>query len=274
MASSSNELVNFSVDEVSTVDKGANKKKFFLTKQEDNMADKATLEKQLEELNIEETDAIQKNIEELKKQEDMSSKGEAAVKAAMAILNSAKEDVPKNMSISMSNDDFSAHASIHKEDTEDADGDDKKVQKKEEVVEIQKKLDAEKAANAEIQKVNKELTDRVKKLEDENSLNKFMKKAEEEYPNLGETESIAKMLKNASETMSKEDYENLEKTLKASNEAQEKIFKELGSDMGSDLGDNEVKVQKMAEKIVESDPNITIEQARTQVREKHPELYE
>jgi len=301
----SNELIDFNVEEVSTVDKGANHKKFYLTKQDGNM-DLAAVLKEFKFANETDTD---KNLEVFKaaaakKGKKLTDGTMKTMKAILGLMETVKSELPDGASIAIRNDDFSASAHIQKDEgevkteLEKAQAD--VVKAKEDLAGLEKtnkeltatikkgetmslsaedqlkitKADEVEKINKELKETNEKLVKRVDGLEDVNDDNKFLKMATDEYPLVDKPENTAKLLKEASKTMSKEGFEAMQKSFKKTNEALESsdIFKETGSNLGDDGADNTAKIQKMAEEMAKADPKMSIEKARIEVRKNNPEL--
>lgn len=140
--------------------------------------------------------------------------------------------------------------------------------------------EAEKALKEEIKKQrdeNAELEKRMKALEDERELGQCIEKARKEMPNvIGMThEELGSLIKGAKDTLPKDDFERLEKSLKATSKAIElgELFAEVGASGG---GENsaEAELTAKAAKLVDADPKLDIAKARNEVLNKDPKLYE
>ena len=306
------EIIDFDVQETSLVDKGANYKQFYLKKQDGNMSLVDDFKIENEEKIDKNLDDFKKAAEA--KGKKLSDPTMKTMKAILGLMETVKGDMPEGVSISINNDDYSASAHIRKEDEapaddkpaddkpadeapvddkpaddtkpEDEDGvpaDDKPEEDKTEKSEgdkmtiskeAQEAISKSEKKNEVLTKANGVLTTRIDKLEDINLTNEYLVIAKEQYPLIGVVEETANILKNASKTMSKEDFETLKKTFKTNQEQIEAsgLFKEVGSD-SEEENNSEAKIQKMAEDMKKNDPSLTIEKARMKVVEANPELY-
>lgn len=98
-----NILYNFDVDEVSLVTKGANKKKFAITKKENQVPQELDHEKILKNVELKREEASAQIIEVLK-EEELDENGMSGLQSAMAILQSVRALLPEGMNIRISDD--------------------------------------------------------------------------------------------------------------------------------------------------------------------------
>ena len=98
-----NLLYNFDVDEVSLVPKGANKKKFAITKKEAQVPQELDHEQILKNVELKREDA-ETQINEVFKEDEIDSKGMTALSSAMALLQGVRELLPEGMNIRISDD--------------------------------------------------------------------------------------------------------------------------------------------------------------------------
>lgn len=91
-------ISSFDVEEVSFVAKGANRKKFIITKKEDQVP--LDHEKILKNIELKREDA-EKQVAEVFKGEDVSAEGMQAMQSALAMLRSVRESLPKGVEITI-----------------------------------------------------------------------------------------------------------------------------------------------------------------------------
>ena len=308
------EIIDFDVQETSLVDKGANYKSFYLKKQDGNMSIVDDFKIENEEKIDKNLEDFKKAAEAKgKKLSDPTMKTMKAILGLMetvkgdmpegvsisinnddytASAHIRKDEEVETPAEDAKSDDGSSPTEDAKSDDVKTDGegeapaegesteeDDKTEKSEGENMTISKEakeaIDKAEKANEVLTKTNEKLTSRIDKLEDKNLTNEYLTIAKEKYPLIGKVEETANILKNASKTMSKEDFETLKKTFKANQEQLESsgLFKEVGSNSVDENGDVEAEIQKKAEEIRKADPSISIEKARVKVLDENPELY-
>lgn len=306
-------MFDFETFEVSQVPQGQNKRKFLLLKEQTPLEEE-NMDEMLEKIlkaDLKDEDQIDAKIdeilpEEIKKDSDKAGNVRAALKGAMRLLGSVKADLPgggkrlvdqlaglMGEKKAASKEDLSDEmkqkvkkaeaviaeaAKIEKTKKEAGDGKEGDVIPKE----TQAKLDELFESSAKITKENealsesnKTLTEQIGKEREMRVTKEFVEKAKS-FGHVGEgAEKLGKTLKEASETMSKEGYEGLEKTLKAANAKIEagSIFTEVGtSNGGSASYESKMKVAKEA--IRKEDPKLSDAQAEATALERNPGLYD
>lgn len=279
-------LTNIKTKEVSTVDRGANKKRFFLKKNDGgNM--KELLEKLL---NTE----ISKDAKEALK--DIPEGSIGAVEAMVKLLEGS-EGLPENVLIQISKaaglttpslSDKEIDVLVEKKIKTDKENTDKIAKAKKEAE--KGKIDVSKIdTTPEVKALMEALTKRQDVLENENKTQKEeIKKAHEqiekaerekvrkaaiekagEFKLVGGTEEIANILL----SVEKDQRDKLEAVLKVANNKikQGDLFKEIGSNLDTEGGD---KLSKAAVQIRKDDPKLTKEQAMDKALTDNPDLFE
>lgn len=123
-------LKEFDVDEVSFVIKGANRKKFLITKKEDQVP--LDHEKILKSVELKREDA-EKQVAEVFKGEDVSAEGMQGMQSALAMLQAVRSALPKGVEITITDSSEAydgVRLSIRKGEMEDDQIDPKKKKKK------------------------------------------------------------------------------------------------------------------------------------------------
>jgi hypothetical protein len=273
------ELSNFTPQEVSVVDRGANKKKPFpLFKQEQNM-DYDEILKAVLETEIDEEGELVKWFEKAK----MSEKGQAAVKGALRLLSSYKDELPKDVLSKLgglAGYPAPKQAQVEPED-EDMEKKKKKqdelpkedVVKKSEGVELQLE-EIKKAHDAQIETLTKQNEETRKSLEEEREARRreeWVGKAKSDLTycpgqSAEEQADMLMKLEKVDPELAKKQFEQM----KATSEALEKseIFKEAGTKFGEASEKSAWgQIEKLAAGLVEksSDIDFTHEQAITKV---------
>lgn len=282
------QLIDIEVDEVSLVDKAANKRKFLLKKAETpNVEELSMNEEILKAANEVELDN-ESDVTEAVKKAELSEKGTEAAKFVLQILKAANEDLPKEFYAELVT---LAGGELPVKEVE--------VEK---IVEVEKKSDEDKLADLEKKaksielsdedretlvkslaeaKVAKELAETIQKdLQKEKDLRKeaeFVQTAEKEFSNLPtEATKLGVILKKASEALGDEDYQEIHRLLKAADEAvaSRKDFENVGNSMTTGSGAYEKMVTAAKELISKSDKDMTLSEAITKVAVQNPSLYE
>jgi hypothetical protein len=277
------ELAELKTAEVSLVDRGANRKKRFpIFKQEESMTPeleeilKAVLETEVDE---------EAKLSEIIGKAKISDKGLAALKSALRILASYKDELPADAMNTLAAAAGYAAPSEKKEtpaeekdktDEEESAPEKKSVKKEEEPVEKNENTEA-------ITKAQTEIDDLKKKLQTETDMRltqEWIKKAEAElshYPGKS-AKDLGTMLKKMADvdpTAANEQFESMKTASVALKESN--IFKSAGSgETGSGNADSaEAKIDKLAKGFVEKsvDAKMTYEKAYSVVIKREPELY-
>lgn len=283
------ELSNFPPEEVSLVDKGANKKPRFPIVKELGM-DQEILKAVLETPADEETD-----LEEWVKKADLSDKGNSAVKGIARLLNGFRDELPEDvMSVLTKAAGFKAPEDKEKKkkekpypEEEEEMSEEKKVKKEETPSDVQPvenheavlkayktELDALKAQNEAVEKA-------LKEERDQRVLASWVQKAKEDLSYLSETpEELGTTLKDLAEVkkeMADKHFEQLKKASDAIKNSE--IFEEKGlAGHGIVKADSAWgKIEQIANGFVEkSDYEMTEAQAinKALFTEKGKKLYE
>lgn len=140
------------------------------------------------------------------------------------------------------------------------------------------KMEADAAALADrVAKAEKEAEEdrKIAKAEREaTALRSFVSKAEKDYPSLPvKADEFGPVLKAASETLPSEQFAELERVLKAGNEAMASVFKEQGRSREGDTADSaEAEVTQKAEELCKSDSTLSIAGAKQKVLKADTDL--
>lgn len=123
-----------------------------------------------------------------------------------------------------------------------------------------------------LQKANTELSDRIAKMERDAKQAEYVAKARE-YSNLGKADELGALLLAASEAFSAEQYQTLERLLKAANAQVDKgeLFAQF-SQPTAEAGSFDEKLTGLAKAKVEAGAAPTLEIAKLQVLNENPEL--
>lgn len=301
-------LSEFDAPFLSFVPKGANHKKFFLLKSNggNNMyeLDKDTISK-LEKIFKAEFSAEEKAaLVEIEKS-GLDKESMNAVKGALRLLSSVKKEIKEEVM-----KEAMAKAGFGSEKPEEIDEKEAKKKKEAELAKLKKeiesgmKVETSKSIMKHVPEDSKEVFEKVlkaagletvvvvddpkyaailKKQEETEALlkeerdmriTKEFKEKAEGYTHIAKSDDeFGEVLKDASENMSKENFEKLETTLKAADEQIEKggLFNENGSDLpgGSDTMS---KIEKAAAEIRKEYPELTKAQSILKATDANPEL--
>lgn len=123
------------------------------------------------------------------------------------------------------------------------------------------------------EKIAKEAVEKAERLEDENQKRDFIEKAAE-MENIGSAKNLGTILHKCSKKLDKEDYEEVERILKAANEQLDsaELFVEKGSETFDDQ-DAEGQVKTLVIQKRKDDPKLTENQAYREVMKENKELY-
>jgi hypothetical protein len=281
-------LEDLDVAEVSLVPRAANKRKFLILKSEEVSMDEIL--KGILETDLENKDKVEKVL----KDSGLSEEAANAVRAALKILVSYKDELPKDILATLGElAGYGYPAPGYGYPTQKAKEENKAEEDKKKygypaptkksdgsydfsnvpeevrpaIETLWKEHDVAVKKAAELEKALQEEKDKVARKE-------FIAKAAE-FDNLSiKPEEFGLVLKAVAEK-SPEDYAKLEAVLKAANESikQSKIFSEIGSSRVSG-GTAMSKIEAIAKTYIEKDAKVTKEQAIQKVLVEHPELYE
>lgn len=277
-------LIDLDGLEVSLVPRGANKKKFFLTKEDEDSIMSEEIKDLFEEVlksDLENAD----EVEEILKAAKLSDKGTAAVKGALKLLGAVKGEIPEGLREKLAGlVGYGYPPPAKKQEQEEY----KMPKMKEDGSfdftgvndEIREPLEALWKANQDnkekleaVTKENTELKDTINKERDEKLTREYVAKAAE-FKNLGiNAEEYGPVLKKLAES-DKDAYDKHLAVLKAADEGQGKLFTEAGASGESTVGSAEEKINKAAEAIMKEDKTVTKEQAFTRALEQNPGLYD
>lgn len=300
-----NLLSEIHVNEVSLVDKGANKRKYLLLKADQGdqpnskTPDDTSIDKGVsnlpEEINMNEE--ILKAAAEVELSEDdikaavekakLSEKGAEAAKTVLRVLKAASEDLPTEF-----------YTDIVK-----LAGGELPVKEVEKIVEVEKKSKEEKAEelkkealanlpaeqravieqslkiSKEAQESAKKATEELKKAREEKELAELTEVVKKEYGKLPEKpETFAAVLYKAKNALSKEEYEELTRVLKAGNESvsRSEDFEKVGSGFSGGSGGTS-KLEKLTKELVKKARSegreLTEEKAMDLILRDNPDLY-
>lgn len=292
--------------EVSLVPKGANRKRFLITKSEeestvlDEAILKAILETELEN---------EAKVEEVLKAANMSEKAQGAVRGALKILSAYKESLPKDILKTLG--ELAGYGYPEPTQKQKDEEDKKKEEEAKKAEEAKKQADKEKdkekygypvkkadgtvdfsgvpegirPAVEALWKENEAITKRAieaekvaKEERDKRVLKEYVEKAAAELADLpgAKAEDFGAVLKGIEEK-DPALYAKLYPVLKASSEAIAKgqLFAELGRGGGAPVaGSATEKVMQLVAGIVQKDAKATSAEAMGKVMLEHPELYE
>jgi phage-related protein len=277
-------LTDLEAEEVSLVDRGANKKKPFPIVKREQMDEEmkeilaAVLETEIDE---------ESKIEDIFKA-SLSEKGAHAVKGAMRILSAFKEELPEDLMSKLSElagfkkpEDKACKETAKKEEkeVEDVKKEDEKTEEVETVEvpeEITKKLETQAERIEKAEQENAGLKEKVAKMQDDNSLRAWVTKAEAElshYPGKSTAElgeMLHKMEKVDAE-VSKEQFETMKKASDALKESE--LLKEVGTSVSVGGGNAWDTIEKKAAELVEKSEGMDKARAIDHVLKTSPELY-
>ena len=279
------QLTDLDVFEVSTVDRGANRKKFIILKNLEGLKvpnEKEILEKILEtKLDVKD----EKKIDEFLAKQEIDEETKRAVKAALRVLESIKEKVPADVMskltamLGMSADNPSDEENKSTEEDE----------KKEEAIKGEiKKSDIDTKGMSDVQKKNldalfkssdadKERLEKVEKsLGEERVIRRkkeFLEKALELKHVPGNPEDLSSIMMEI-EDKSPKLFEKVHSLLKTADKAikEGNIFSVNGGD-GDAPSDAMDEIKKIAKELRKSDSNLSEAQAITKAVEQNSELY-
>jgi len=266
MANHESELIDLTANEVSLVDRGANKKKRFPVFKEEKMFDEIL--KAVLDTPVDEEDTLTEYFEKAK----VSDKGQNALKAALRMLSSYKDELPKDaldkLAAAAGYPSPTEKAKAKKQDEEatpeeDMEDEDKKKGKvKKAVDEIRKayddKIEALTEANVKIEKALKEERDR-------RELGEWVEKAKAEltfFPGKS-AEEIGKSLKALNDIdpeLAKSEFEEKKRISKMIGESD--LLREAGSVSGGGSDSAWAKIEKMADELIQKSSDLTMTRSK------------
>lgn len=300
MAETINALTDVQTLELSLVKRGKNRKRFALSKSEDDGVsddDHSTDEMEILKSVVETPLEDESKLEELFKQQKLSPKAQSAVKGALRILSGFKDELPKDVLSMLAN--LAGYPSPTGKIMDEGKNKDKEVVAKTEPVAsppaaIRKEdgsinLEAvPEEMRGAIQALWKDQADAIKKseqlevvLKEERNVRlkkEYIEKAERDFSHVpGTHEDLGILLKQLHED--NEDSANkVEAVLKAAGEqiAQGALFEQLGSGDPRNAAGGSAwsKIEKMADEVAGKNDGMTHEQAVTKVIETNPRLYD
>lgn len=259
-------LRNLDVREVSLVDKGANRKKFLITKSEkDQMAKKATKEELDQILKALDADALREDgkLEEVIKGMDVSPKATEALREALKQLLVVEEEMDGTecsygLQYIMNTVATYLGWGVVGGETQEIE---KNMGKENEAVKVDPKVEEISKSLAEVQKQleeskkqNADMAEIIKREQDKAKTAEFVAKAEKEFKNLpGDAKSLGEVMKSLSEK-APEDFAKLEVVLKAANEmiAKGATLEVEGSKQGGEAGKASDEIYSQIEKKAEA----------------------
>lgn len=303
-------IVNLSVDEISAVDKPANKRKFLLIKKEDEeTTEKRTLEDVLDNEEAQQelwqsVQAFQISVRDTLNDEDLGEEEKAAeiqesisqwseklneIAPALAkrvdkqaVVESIKKEVPAESQ--QGGEDMTREELIEKIEDEEI-----RNQISQEFEELEKAQDSDSDDEMDIEKfdlpepVQKRIeemeeslkaTEEIAKKEREKRLNAELTKRAEEYSEVADQEEVFDVFKGLYD-VDEELLEKVESILDAAKARMKKadLFNEVG-DSGEDITDAEQTLEKRVKETLEKDSSLTRAQAMREVLKEDPQLYE
>lgn len=281
------EIKDARTDEVSLVDKGANKKKRFpIFKQESQMNEdiiKAVLETQVDE---------ETNLDEFISKSDLDETGAQVVKGALRLLAGFKDKLPTETLSELAKvagyEEPVAKAKKEKEfppkemDDEEEDEEEMKMKKSLEALpeELRKEFETIQKAQdekiAELTAKNETFAKQLKEERDRRETEEWVAKCKEHLAALpGKTaqehgESFKKMA-DADAELAEEQFKVLKSAADAIKEGN--LYKELGGRGEDTTGSVMTKINKAANELRKSDSNLSKEQAFMKALENDPKLY-
>lgn len=280
------QLTDLDVFEVSTVDRGANRKKFIILKNLEGLKvpnEKEILEKILEtKLNT----ADEKKVDEFLAKQEVDEETKRAVKAALRVLESIKEKVPADVLSKLTAMLGMTEAPAPTEENKEVVEDEKKEEalKGEEI----KKSDIDTKGMSEVQKnrlealfksrdADKERLSSVEKsLGEERTIRRkkeFLAKALEFKHLPGNPEELGSVMMEVADK-SPELFEKIEKLFKTADKTikEGNIFSVKGGD-GDAPSDAMNEIKKIAKELRKADSNLSEAQAITKAVSENTELY-
>ena len=284
-----NVLTDLDVAEVSLVKKPANKRAFLLFKQLDEGGEERVpdlKEKLIELITSEAPLELEEKLELIEGQEGLTEECREIVKEVVKVLRAYKADLPEDI--------LEVIAELAELKLPERIVDQKPMAEEEEKIEIMagfprpiKKADGsydlsgvpkEQRAIVEALWKQAERADQLaKELREEKEL-RIRKEFEErakQFDNLPiSAEELGRILQ-AFHEKAKEEYDKIERLLRAVNEAleQSEILKEFGSSYNGSSGGAWTKIEKLAQGLIQKDANLTKEKAISIVLEANPQLY-
>lgn len=303
-------IVNLSVDEISAVDKPANKRKFLLIKKEDEeTTEKRTLEDVLDNEEAQQelwqsVQAFQISVRDTLNDEDLGEEEKAAeIQESIsqwseklneiapdlakrvdkqAVVESIKKEVPAESQ--QGGEDMTREELIEKIEDEEI-----RNQISQEFEELEKAQDSDSDDEMDIEKfdlpepVQKRIeemeeslkaTEEIAKKEREKRLNAELTKRAEEYSEVADQDEVFDVFKGLYD-VDEELLEKVESILDAAKARMKKadLFNEVG-DSGEDITDAEQTLEKRVKETLEKDSSLTRAQAMREVLKEDPQLYE
>lgn len=281
-------LGSFTVDEVSTVDKGANRRGFPIFKQESQMSDeimKAVLETKVDE---------EANIAEFIKKNELDESAAEALTGTLRIVSSFRDKLPKDTLATLAEvagyDMPVAKGAVigaektppeKKKDMEDKEEEEMKKSLEALPEDVQKQFEAITKAQddkiAELTAQNEKVEKALKVEQDTRELNVWIGKAKDELDGLpgktpAELGAIFKKLADVDPDIANEQFEQMKNAAEAIKKG--KLFDEMGGRGADTTGSGMDKINKAAKALMEKSDGMTIEQAKVKVMEDNPELYD
>ncbi len=212
----------------------------------------------------------EEQFNEMVEKRRISSKGKNLLKGMLRLFAAGKDELPEDLKKSIE------QALLTKQETEEnptEDAMDNKVEKEHPEASEQDKPTVEELWKASKQKDEKivELQKSLQAEVDRRVLKEFVEKAKE-LPKLSvKNYELGEVLKECSESLSKETFEKLEGILKSANKqiSEGKLFAELGTTYSAP-NDSEARMDALAEKYA-SDHKTTVEKAHQELSMNSPE---
>ncbi len=282
MAKKPNILEDIIVDEVSFVKKGANKKKFLLKKADEPSNDNKNEDK-LEEISMKEeilkaaTEVELDNsndITEAVTKAEISQEGAEAITTVLQILKATAEDLPVEFypelvtlaggTLPVTEVEVEKIVEVEKK-TEEEKTEDLKKEALEALTKEQREVLEEALAISKAAEVTaNEAKAALAKSEDLALTKEFITKAEKEFAALPEkADVVGAILKKASVTFEKTEYESIERILKAANDAiaSRPDFEATGTIGDGQAADAYGRVLAAAEELRKSNPDMSLAKA-------------
>lgn len=278
-----NELTDLHANEVSLVDRGANKKKRFPIFKEETMDEQLQeILKAVLETEVDEESQLADWIEKQK----VSEKGQAAIKSALRILSAYKDELPKGAldQLAAAAGYPSPKGGYPEPKSKGKEKEEKETKVKKEIPSLTPETEAIfKAQEAEINALkerNDEIQKALKAEQDKRELETWIAKVKEElayYPgkSVQELGEQLKKMNDVDPELAKSQFELMRQASSALKESA--ILKERGTPGGAPAsGSAWEEINKKAAALIEksSDVNFTREKAVARIIELHPELYQ
>lgn len=247
MADTTHWLSDIELDEVSFVDKGANPGAkisiFKLDNGGSNMSEATELQKQIDTLTAKVADV---------------TKALDTEKQAAGVLRGENEKLKKQL------EETTAKAEELKK-AADKDKDPMAILKAQMTDEVRKAFE-------ESERQNKANADRIAKMETETAITKC-KNELATFANLSiDIEKTAPVLHKMKGALTTDEMAIIQTVFKAADEGMARLYKDSSNNVIDMAGDVMKKANVLAEEIRKSDPKLSLEAARAQVWQKHPEL--